>query len=133
MEGEHGEHEAGEDLVRRGDDVGSYGFADECNIRDDKLAEGCRSVAAGMTPAIPTNNKPARREAGAKAGAEAVATGPETERITTARAAEDSPRDAPGSRLAKSPRRLLRRSSALRLPPRVASPVNLSRVVAGVA
>ena len=32
LEGEYGEHEAGEDFVRRGDDVGSYGFADECHI-----------------------------------------------------------------------------------------------------
>ena len=61
LEGEYDEHEAGEDLARRGDKVGGYGFMDECSVRDDKLGEGRSSAAAGTTAVIPTNNEPARR------------------------------------------------------------------------
>ena len=59
-----------------------------------------------MTPVIPTNDEPTQRDAGAKAGAEAVATWPETELRMTARAAEDLYRDAAGldfHRVAEAP------------------------------
>ena len=80
--------------MKRGHDAGGYGVADEAFIRDEKLGEGRCSAAAGVTPAIPTNHEPSQSGGSAKAGAEAVATWPETELITTTRAAGDLPRDA---------------------------------------
>ena len=61
---ERDEHAAGEIFVKHEDDGGAYGSADRFIAQGNKFDKGRGGVAAAMTVAIPTNNKPPQRDVG---------------------------------------------------------------------
>ena len=67
--GSEGEARAGgEDLVRLENSGVTYGSGDVYVARSDKSGGGRRGVSDAFTAAIPTNNTPPQRDAGARAG-----------------------------------------------------------------
>ena len=67
--GSEGEARAGGEVLVRLEDSGvNYGSGDGYVARSDKSGGGRRGVSDALTPAIPTNNKPPQRDAGARAG-----------------------------------------------------------------
>ena len=96
VDSERGGRVGGEVLAKYEDDDDTYGSMDGHVARGDKSGGDRRCVSDALTPAIPTNNEPSQRDAGARAGSGAVTDRPKTELITTLKTAKDFARDAAG-------------------------------------